>query len=408
MAPKLLRMAGNTGMIALGTGAGQGLILAVTPYLTRRYAPAQFGQLALLLTLSNIFLAVGCLRYDLALPGCRDHEKLPLAAVCAILGTALGAAAFLAARLPWGLWFHHPITRLVASPWLMLLLLLGVASYQAAGALLVREGRFSALALLRVSQGALFSAFSVLAVVGLVWAHILSYLGGGLLMGALIGWRARGKLARMDGRSVWAAVRRYRKFPVYSLPGALLDVLGYSACVWIIAAAYGLADAGQYSQIQRLIGAPMMLGSLSLSQVMLKQVGDDRRDGAALWPLVRQVGILMGLAAVILLAVLYGAGPWALRWILGARWRVDRYFVCLVASAVFIRSCVSPLSTVLISTQRFRPAFLWQSGYFLSTLTVLRWCSRRLSFDGFILGYALHELFHYSIYFLIIRKVAKG
>ena len=62
-ASKLIRIAGNAGLIALGTGVGQLFVLATTPYLTRIYSPAEFGQLApSLFTLSNITMAVGCLR----------------------------------------------------------------------------------------------------------------------------------------------------------------------------------------------------------------------------------------------------------------------------------------------------------------------------------------------------------
>jgi O-antigen/teichoic acid export membrane protein len=406
--PRLMKVAGNTGLVAFGTGLGQLFILASTPFLTRYFSPVEFGQLALLVTLSNIVVAVGCFRFDMALPGCREEEAFPLFALCGLIGISLGLLAFLTAFLPWTRWFHHPILHLIASPGIMLLLIAGVAAFQASCAFLIREGRFVFLSFLRASQGGLFSAFALLTFLGLLWPHILSFALGGLLVAGIVLWGNRKQLMGLDIRTLARTAGTFKKFPSYILPGTLMDVLGCSASVWIVSSVYGMWDAGQYSQMQRLIGAPMVLGSMSLAQVMLKQTADEVREGRPLWPLIRNVGGLLALLSLGLLILLFIVGPPGLRLVLGARWRVDRFFVCLIAATVFLRASVSSLSSVFITAHRFRPAFIWQTCYFLSTMIVLRWCAGRVGFDTFIVCYAIHEFIHYTIYFLLIRKVAKG
>ena len=52
----VLKRAGGLG---LGTAIGQGVVLAATPWLVRVYGPTSFGVLALLITATNVSIAVG-------------------------------------------------------------------------------------------------------------------------------------------------------------------------------------------------------------------------------------------------------------------------------------------------------------------------------------------------------------
>jgi O-antigen/teichoic acid export membrane protein len=92
-----------------------------------------------------------------------------------------------------------------------------------------------------------------------------------------------------------------------------------------------------------------------------------------------------------------------LGWLLGAQWRVDREFVSLVAIAVFVRSCVSPLSSVLVTLRRFDLALAWQVVYFLSALCLLPFFASRLQFENFVMVFALQECIFYGFYLFMIR-----
>lgn len=403
----LLRMAKSTGMVALGTGLGQVFILGSTPLLTRIYSTDQFGQLALLLSVSGIVMAGGCLRYELALPGAEERDAVSLFILCGALATLLASLAFLLCLLPWYRWFSHPILHLTRTPWLVAGLVVGVAIYQAAGAFLVREGRFMSLAALRTSQGLIFASLAALPLFGLLWSHVFSFLVGGVILGAWLYLNHGSQVRAVNRGRLLETAKHYKKFPIYLLPGAILDIVGVSACLWIISSIYGLSQAGQYSQIQRLIGAPMLLISASLSQVMLKHSSDEQRAQRPLWPLVKNLAIVLGAFCTGLIILLFFFGSWGLHLFLGPKWRVDTYFICIVALAMFVRSTVSPLSAILLATRRLRPCLIWQSCYFLSSASILPWIAIHTSFDRFLLGYAIHECIHYLIYFLIIRFAAK-
>lgn len=380
----------------MGTAVGQGAVLLATPWLARVYSPEDFGRLALMLTVSNIATALACLRYDLALPATGDHLARPLrnVALLAALACALLVGFVLAvwqARAPGTL--PSPLDQ----AHLISLCVLFVGWQQVAVGWLIRAGAFSRVALVRVAQGLGFVALAALPGAGLAWAHALSF---GLGLSSLIGLKTPAAQVEV---SLQSAARQERSFPLMGLPGAALDVVGYSLCVWLITSAYGVEGAGEYSQIQRLLGAPMMLLATSLGQVLLRHTADLRDDGQALLQTSRRLIRNLGGAALLLVAAVGLIGEPVLHALLGSQWRVNTSFVFPIAAAVAVRACVSPLSNLLITLRRFDLGLRWQAGYFVSAFIVLGLGSQKLALPDFVWLYAAHELVQYGIYYMIIQ-----
>lgn len=391
----------GAGAVAVGTAAGQGVVLLVTPWLARHYSPAEFGSLALLLTVSNIATAVACARYDMALPSAPEGEAhtlfrvaLGAALVSALLlMVVLGIAGFMSSAVwppPFG------------SAWMVGLCVFFVGMQQAVIGASTRERRYTTVAAIRFSQGGGFAALAALPGVGLLMAHVLSF---AVSLPGAVRYMMGARVTVQD--TVRSAYKR-RDFPLLSLPGAVLDVIGYSSCVWIVVYFFGTHEAGQYSQIQRIVGAPLMLLGMSIGQVLLRTSADARseRDGVA--RLFRQ---LCGLVAVLGLSLVAAAGlvgeP-VLRWLVGTQWRVDTAFIVPITIAVTVRACVSPLSMLLITMNRFDLALRWQVTYFVSSIMVLTTAAANLDLGNFVLVYALHELLLYGFYLMFIAKAVRS
>ena len=174
----------RAGVVGAGTALGQGAILVATPFLARQYSPAEFGVLALFMTVSNISTALACFRYDQAFPSAPDRDLRGLARVCAAacLVSALIAACIalsvprlvpLASRTAAGFW-----TR----PLAIATCVLSAGIYQATGALLLRRGAYRCVALMRAGQGVAFAVLAFVPATGLVWAHVLSFLVCGIFI----------------------------------------------------------------------------------------------------------------------------------------------------------------------------------------------------------------------------------
>ena len=376
-------------------------MLLATPLLARQYSPADFGLLALLMTVANVSTAAACLRYDLTLPSAQPREVRGLlisALGCsAVLGVAATVAAVVIASGEWG----QPAADLFNHPWMIGCCVMLVGGFQATTAWLLHRGDYSSVAWLRFSQGAVFIGLAFVPVIGLGWAQALSFAGGLLAL-------SRVRRAPKRDEATWReCARTHRQFPLVSLPGALLDVCGYSLCIWIIDLSYGHDVAGNYSQVQRLIGAPLMLLSISLGQVLLKHTAELADNLPALRQTFRRLFGLMGAVALAGLLGIALFGEPVLRALLGTQWSVNREFAVLVAVAVFVRACVSPLSTVLITLRRLKLGTYWQAAYFCSAVILMPLVASRFEFADFLRFYVLHELIFYSAYLWLIFGALK-
>jgi O-antigen/teichoic acid export membrane protein len=389
-------------MLALGTGLGQGLVVLATPFLARIYGPAEFGALAILATIGNVALAAGCLRYDLALPSAPDADVKGIFVTALTVAVALGllaaVAAVLLARSPWA---GSVGAGLTGRPLLIggCVTLAGI--YQASSAWMLRRSAYRGLATMRILQGGGFGVLAAIQPIGLVWGHVLSF-GSGLAASLLI-VRREGP----GGLTWWEAARRYREFPLFSLPGALLDIVGYSASIWVVSSTYGVSSAGEYSQIQRLIGAPLMLLSISLGQVLLRHTAtlvEDPREMRGV--ILRMLRTMAALAAVALVALWLVGAP-IISLILGPGWRVEREMVVLLGVTVFVRACVSPLSAALVTLRRFGVSLSWQGAYFVSAVLLFPWVAARSSLPGYVAFYAVHEVLFYGAYLYLILRAVK-
>ena len=397
----LKQLARGAGIVALGTLLGQGAILIATPWLARLYTPAEFGALALIMSVANVAMTGACFRYDLALPAAKGHYARPLlivaiaCALCAALGVFCANAVILTLSLGR---LRVPFD----TPGVVALCVLLTGIQQAVIGWATRARAFGRIAGLRAAQGVSFSALAAVPHVGLVLAHVLSFAV------AIPALRRVNHAQLTEGVGLLETARRYREFPLVSLPGALLDVVGYSACIWVVSSSYGASGAGQFAQIQRIVGAPLMLAGMSLGQVLLRHSADVMAESGQLNELFSRLLKVLGLLGLAVLLVIAAIGEPVLHWVLGTQWRADVLFITPIALAVTVRACVSPLSTILVTLRRFDLALRWQAAYFLSASTLLWLATSHLTIEGFVIFYAVHECLFYLGYLLLVNSAIRS
>jgi O-antigen/teichoic acid export membrane protein len=194
------------------------------------------------------------------------------------------------------------------------------------------------------------------------------------------------------------AVRRMWRFPAISAPMALLDTLALAMPLLVIASSFGDQAAGNYAQVQRLIGAPLVLVATAGGQVFLKYAGDRFRAAESVMPLIRRFVLYMaGLAVLVLIAVALVGQP-LLRMLIGNQWRTDTGFLVLALLPVICRVIGSPVSSVLILTHRLTALATWQICYFVTTAATLFAGARWLDFEGLLAALAINEFLLYGAY----------
>jgi O-antigen/teichoic acid export membrane protein len=61
------RFARNVAVVSAGSAVGQGLLIVSAPVLTRLYTPADFGVLAVYVSILSILAVAATLRYEMAI-----------------------------------------------------------------------------------------------------------------------------------------------------------------------------------------------------------------------------------------------------------------------------------------------------------------------------------------------------
>lgn len=352
------RLLRRIALLSTGVMAGQAVAVLVSPLLTRLYTPEEFGLFAIVSALSGILGTSIGLRYELAVPACRDEAEaartvaltmLAGAAVALLLtlGIALGGAA---------------LARALGSPevqpllWLLPPMLLLWGWGQPLVYWSIRRGSFRMNAINRTLQLA-SQAFGQLALalpVGGGLGLTLGYGFGYLLRLAHHLWvlpaQAWQELRAVRPRPLWQLAREHWRYPVFSLPSALLQSAAQFLPALLLAPLYGPAVAGLFALAQRMLDVPIRLLSNTASEAFLGEVA--RLEPAAVQRVFLRTARRFLAVGLVGMAPLLLAGPPLFALAFGEPWRDAGTMVQCLVPVSLARFVVIPISQTLYVVRR--------------------------------------------------------
>ena len=376
-----------------GTAAAQALVFAARPVLTRLFSPESFGVLTVFVTLVGIAPAFATGRYDdaILLPK-RDRDAAALLRLA--LGLATLSAVLLAGLLP----LRDVAAAAMGEPTAgTSLLIVPATALLCAGGLALetwhtRFGRFRLLSGARLAQSAVVVAVQLgaggLAAAGVVaenglWLAAGAALGFATLFGAL-GVPALRHARRLGGGS-WSDVRRlarrYRRFPRFTAPAALLNTLGSRAPVLVLAAFFGSGAVGQFGVAFGALALPLGVLTGAVGQVYGRDGAEAVRAGR-LGPLAAQVTRgLLAVAAYPALAVAV-AGPALFGFVFGDVWTEAGHYARAVAAWAALAAVAVPLTRTFDLAERQRADLAFSVGMGAVLIGVLVLAARHLDALG--------------------------
>lgn len=340
----------NVGMLTTGAVAAQGIMALALPVLTRLYAPADFNLLAVYASTLGLLTVASCLRFNVAIPLPTDDRS---GADLLILALASGATCALLVAVPIVL-APQATAKLLGQPgirtylWMFPFGIFFASAYDALQYWASRKRRFALVMRTRVTR-AIAGAGTQLAIgasasgpFGLIFGHMI-YSGMGVAGLASSLWRADGAaVVRTSIARLRATGRRYRKFPLYSVPEAVFNMAGPELSMLIIAAVAVRSEAGFLMLAMRVMGLPMTLIGTSIGQVYLSegpaalQNGDLARFTKHIMRTLFLLGgppvLVVGLVSPFMFPIVFGA-EWARAGIMVA-WLTPMFILQLVASPV--------------------------------------------------------------------------
>ncbi|MEA5598799.1 lipopolysaccharide biosynthesis protein [Rivularia sp. UHCC 0363] len=351
--------AGDVLKLISGAAFAQGLTILASPFLTRLYAPEDFGLLALFLSITSIINVIACLRYELAimLP---DSDK----EAANLLGVSLCFVILISILTVPIVWLGGPIIldllktpQLSAYLWLVPPMVFFNGVFLALNYWNSRTKNFGNLSIARVLQ-AIGTTGTQLG------AGYTSYANGGSLVGAsvfgsavstlVLGgqiWRDNGAWLKsyINLQGMIAGLKRYYKFPVFGIWSGFMNTVSVQLPTLILASFFSSNVVGYYSLSYRLLGLPMGLIGNAFGQVFYQRAARAKAENTLNLTVEKNFRYLLSLGMLpFLLLTIIGNDIFIV--FFGDKWAeagVYTQILSLWTFFVFIGSPISTLSSIL-------------------------------------------------------------
>lgn len=401
----------NSATLIIGTVFAQLIPILFQPLLRRIFTAEEFGTAALYVTAVGMLVAIANLKYESAIVLPEDDREADHLVAGGILITALIALIvwlIIFLNEPWIVkrfslndqeaWYLHLL------PFSVFL----VSSFQCFNLYLIRKKAFKDAAknkvYRRTTEAAAQSASGYFgSSTGLLFGNLVGDIinfFGGLLQAKRIGLNFAFRL-----QNAIPTLQKYWRFPIYHAFPSLLNTISLTLPVFIVNAAFGKAQTGQFDLSRMVLSLPMALISISLSQVYLQHQAERIRKQQAIVPDFKKVSLtLLLLSMPLAVFLLLFASPLFV-FVFGPEWRLAGQLTGVLIFGQTLKFVVSPLSSTLVALQEVRFSAVWQIIYFATMIWL--YTNPGQSLQDFVWRYCLIDLIAYSCYYVLIYNRVK-
>ncbi|WP_457652256.1 lipopolysaccharide biosynthesis protein [Rhodocaloribacter sp.] len=352
-------------VLTLLSGAAVALLLAylAKPVLTRLYTPEAFGLADVFVALLGVLIPISSLRYEdaLMLPG----DNRAAASVLALAATlVVGFVALAGVLLFWRDAFAGFLGAPALASWLWLLppALLVMRAAKLSELWLTRMKRFRPISAAQATQAGAMVTVRIGAGLPPIQAGAGGLIGGFVfghtVAAALLLWaalRRSGSLFReaFRGLHLRDPARRYRRFPLFSMPSTLLSALVTRMPFFLLLPFFGQSVVGLFGLAFNALLIPLSLVGAAVAQVFFVHAAEAHRDGtlAGLTTTVHRRLVMIGLFPTLALLL---AGPDVFDFVFSAAWRTSGRYVQYVGPWLFLSAVASPLTRLFDVLERQR------------------------------------------------------
>jgi len=211
---------------------------------------------------------------------------------------------------------------------------------------------------------------------GLIGGFVLGHtVAAGLLVWTAL--RRSGSLFReaFRGLHLRDPARRYRRFPLFSMPSTLLSALVTRMPFFLLLPFFGQSVVGLFGLAFNALLIPLSLVGAAVAQVFFVHAAEAHRDGtlAGLTTTVHRRLVMIGLFPTLALLI---AGPDVFDFVFSAAWRTSGRYVQYVGPWLFLSAVASPLTRLFDVLERQRLDLAVSFGMFVVLAAALFWGGR--------------------------------
>jgi O-antigen/teichoic acid export membrane protein len=396
-----------------GTVGAQAIGIVSVLVLARLYTPADFGAFAFVFAVSGFLAVAGTGLFEQAAYLGQNADEAARAVVlallvllfsCGLMAAVLSLTGSVWLPLAGQLALPHPVLQIVAA-------MLATGGVAAMTALSVQRRAFGTVTRARLAQALVAAACGIglglagAGATGLVAAFVL---GQAVFVIVVLAGSAPGDAWRASGpRALLASARQHYRFPLFTLPGSLLNNLGANFVAFVTPGSFGTASLGQYNLGQRTAALPVSVVGGAMGDVFRAAISPQHLDRAGVAALFDRTARRLALAGLALCLPLLLAGPQLFELVFGARWREAGQIVQILSPLIFARLVVSPLSAVLLLARRNWLDAALQAMFLVASLIAFWIGWRQGSFLAMIVCIAILQTLIYGVFFMASRQAAR-
>lgn len=396
-------------MLFSGTTIAQLIPFLISPILTRQFEPWQFGQVAFFNAILFPLIVLSTLRTELTLPLPEKDEEANQHAITAVIVSIL--FAFVIEGLIFLFWSDLQAIFNVSSKTSSSLYWVGPAII--AGSVmqlmtfwLIRKKAFRRVSYNKIGQTSSSGSTSVMLGVfrpgvGMVPGEVIGrYMGAiiGVIQSSREGFSWRGYIG--FGKGLTALFKRFKGFVLYNSVPAFLNTASLNLPVLVASASFSEQTLGYFNFSRLVVGAPISLIAISVSQAFLPKLAERCREKKSIWPILRRNFLYMLFAGLPVAIAAYFLAPPVFEYVFGKGWGEAGRYTALLAFPYLAKFVVSPMSSALTALEKMNVVSIWQVLYFL--VLFLLFLIEFNSSGQFVKTLAVFEIAVYGVYLVLI------
>lgn len=343
---------GESGKHILTLGAGT-LVAQLIPVLAsvvlaRIYSADAYGDWGIFLSVVSLLAVAATGQYELAIVRPESEKDAEMVMrLCFLIVLSFFFLSFGGVLV--GEVFRLPLITQFPGKYLLPFFVLALGLLQIYTHYANRKERYKLIAI----SGVVRNALQAISRISLGLFHCLY----GLITGAFVGLLAavsyceykmplrRILFSGYDWQSLKRVAYRYRYFPIYQMPGSLLNAASTSVMVLMLALYFEKEYIGYFSMTISLLYFPVQLAGAAMSKVFYKKASlasSENQSHQLLMQLLRFTFV----AGLLMTILLVGIGEELFSFVLGDRWLVSAQYAVILAPCIWIMLCFSPLSVI--------------------------------------------------------------
>ncbi len=394
-----------------GNTVAQIIPIIITPIITRIYSIEAIGALAVFVSLSSIIAALSPAGLEqavvLANSNRRANRVVLIAGMSVLLFLLISLALITLFK------FLIPANKLLIELDVFVWLI-PVASALLASTNILNQYHLRHTELKKISNGVIlkFTSLGIIQIglgilarieTGLIWGRISSNIAQFLYVSR----KLRLKDFRSSRKEMFATLKRFRKFPIFTVWGTFANISAIYIVSVLIANFYSIKEAGEFALMQRVLVIPIFFIGQAFGQIYYKSLVAERHTTGSGQKSYRNAIVLLSISGMIIFIPLYLFGIEFIDVFLGGRVEDISIYVKILTPMFFIRYIANPLSMTLNAFERQELNMIWQGALFASILAVF-YVSNRLNYElTQLLGiYSVVVSFMYTTQIALSFKIA--